>query len=98
MSRSFRGGIKNGYFLLSVKNGWGGDPTPTNFAEKIRQTVFAKALYKGSLFTVRLTIRVEPPPPSSVLGDFFVRLPMYYDYMCSETDFTQEKSHFHPNI
>ena len=27
---------------------------------------------------------------------FGVFLTLDYDYMCSETDFTQEKSHFHP--
>ena len=26
-----------------------------------------------------------------------MRLTLDYDYMCSETDFTREKSHFHPN-
>ena len=27
---------------------------------------------------------------------FWVFLTLDYDYTCSETDFTQEKSHFHP--
>ena len=41
---------------------------------------------------------LSPPP---LYGQFFanffgVFLILDYDYMCSETDFTQEKSHFHP--
>ena len=45
---------------------------------------------------VRLTVSVDLPPP----GQFFVifsgiLLTWCYDYMCSETDFTQEKVNFH---
>ena len=37
---------------------------------------------------VRLTVSVDPPSP---LVDFLgVFLTLYYDYMCSEADFTQE--------
>ena len=44
---------------------------------------------------VRLTVSVDPPPPTlvSVFCDF---LTLYYDEMFSETDFTPETSHFHP--
>ena len=46
---------------------------------------------------VRLTVRVDPPPLQSPFRDFFcVRLTLDYDYMCSEMDFTQGKSHFNP--
>ena len=38
-----------------------------------------------------------PPTHSPYSSWFFcARLTWEYDYMCSETDFTQEKSHFHP--
>ena len=47
-------------------------------------------------FTVRLTVSVDPPPPlRSAFWDFFcVLLTLYYHYVCSETDFTQEKGVF----
>ena len=60
-------------------------------------------LYKGrrqgvrnGYFTVRLTVSVYPPPPYgqlcvNFLGVFFI---LDYDFMCSETDFTQEKAIF----
>ena len=37
------------------------------------------------------------PPLQSTFCDFFLSCVFIveYDYMCSETDFTQEKSHFH---
>ena len=40
----------------------------------------------------------SPPPP---YGHFFVSfvnvlLTLYYDYMCSETDFTPKEGNFHP--
>ena len=46
---------------------------------------------KNGLFTVRLTVRVEPPLPYGQLFVIFsggVRLTLDYDYLCSETDFT----------
>ena len=45
---------------------------------------------------VRLTVSVYPPLPYSQLFviSFCVFFILDYDYMCSETDFTQEKSHF----
>ena len=58
-----------------------------------------EVLKKNGIFTVRLTVRVEPPLPYGQLFVIFsggVRLTLDYDYMCSETDFTQEKSHLHP--
>ena len=53
-------------------------------------------LYQGShkndLLTVRLTVRVAPPPLMvSFLWFLGVRLTSDYEYMCSETNFTQEK-------
>ena len=60
---------------------------------------FRGVIEKNGLFTDRLTVRVDPPPPlpSSFFVHFFgVCLTLDYDYMCSETDLTQEKSHFHP--
>ena len=45
---------------------------------------------------------LTPPPPLpslwSAFGEFFfgVCLSLDYDHICSETDFTQEKGHFHP--
>ena len=54
---------------------------------------------KNGLFTVRLTLRVDPPLPQPYDQLFViflgVCLTLDYDYMCSETDFTQEKSHFY---
>ena len=43
-----------------------------------------------------LTVSVDPPAPNSQLFVIFlgVRLALYYDYICSETDFTQEKVKF----
>ena len=45
---------------------------------------------------VRLTASGYPHPPCGQLCcDFFgVLLTLYYDYVCSETDFTQRKSIF----
>ena len=44
---------------------------------------------------VRLTVSVDPPPKGQLFFIFVgVLLTLYYDYMCSETDFTQEKSIF----
>ena len=45
---------------------------------------------KNGIFTVRLTVRVYPPPPLwSAFREFFgVCLTLDYDYICSETDFT----------
>ena len=37
----------------------------------------------------------KPHTLRSAFRDFFVGLTLYY-YMCSETDFTHEKNHFHP--
>ena len=50
---------------------------------------------------VTLTVRVDTPAPHPPYGQLFViflgvRLAFEYDYMCSETNFTQEKSHFYP--
>ena len=41
-----------------------------------------------------------PPPFTVSFCDFIfgVLLTLYYDYMCSETDFTQEKVNFHATI
>ena len=43
-------------------------------------------------FTVRLTVSVDPPAPlrSAFRDCFGVLLTLYCDYICSETDFTQE--------
>ena len=52
---------------------------------------------KNGYFTVRLTVSVYPPPPYSQLFvnfSFDVFSILDYDSMCSETDFTQEKSIF----
>ena len=55
---------------------------------------------KNEHFTVRLTESVDPRPPflRSAFCDLFlcVLLTLYYDYICSETDFTQEKVNFYP--
>ena len=37
-----------------------------------------------------------PPYGQSFMNFFGVCLTLDYDYMCSETYFTQEKSHYHP--
>ena len=44
-------------------------------------------------FTVRLTVSV-PPPYGQLFVIFFFGVPLtlYYDYKCSEMDFTPEKS------
>ena len=44
---------------------------------------------------------MTPPPPllSAVRDIFFgLLLTLDYNFMCSETDITQEISHFHPTI
>ena len=53
---------------------------------------------KNRLFTVRPTVRVDPPSPlRSAFRDFFgVCLTLDYDYMCSEMDSSQRKSLFNP--
>ena len=45
---------------------------------------------------VSLAIRVKPPPYGQLFVIFFlgVHLTLDYDYMCSETDFTQKKYFF----
>ena len=46
-------------------------------------------------FTVRLIVSVYPPPLQSAFCNFFcVLLTLYYDCMCSEMDFTPEKSNY----
>ena len=45
--------------------------------------------------------RKRLPPPSPPYGQLFVNffgvlLTLYYDYMCSQTDFAQEKGNFRP--
>ena len=71
---------------------FGEGPSTKLISELLRRGV------KNGYFTVRLTISVYPHPPrplESVFLDFFgVLLTLYYDLMCSETDFTQEKSIF----
>ena len=57
---------------------------------------------KKRLVLVRLTVRADPPllAPFTVSFTWFflgVNLTLDYDYMCSETDFTQEKSLFSSN-
>ena len=56
---------------------------------------------KKRLVLVRLTVRADPPSrPLTVSFTWFflgVNLTLDYDYMCSETDFTQEKSLFSSN-
>ena len=52
-------------------------------------TIYRK---KTAYFAVRLIVRVNPPPLRSALSVN----PLDYDYMCSEMDFTQGKSYFHP--
>ena len=49
---------------------------------------------KNGQFTVRLTVSIYPRPPYGQLFVIFlgVLLTLYYDYMCSEMDFTPEKS------
>ena len=51
---------------------------------------------KNGQFTVRLTVSIYPPHPlRSAFCDFLcVFFILDYDSMCSERDFTQEKSHF----
>ena len=60
-------------------------------------TLLGEALKSGYCM-VRLTASGYPHPPCGQLCcDFFgVLLTLYYDYVCSETDFTQEKVNFHP--
>ena len=59
-------------------------------------TLLGEALKSGYCM-VRLTASGYPHPPCGQLCcDFFgVLLTLYYDYVCSETDFTQEKANFH---
>ena len=56
---------------------------------------------KKRLVLVRLTVRADPPSrPLTVSFTWFflgVNLTLDYDYTCSETDFTQEKSLFSSN-
>ena len=49
-------------------------------------------------FPLRVFGKIIPPPPYSHFFVSFVNvlLTLYYDYMCSETDFTQEKVNFYP--
>ena len=52
---------------------------------------------KPGYFAVRQTIRVDPPHCSQIFLIFLgVCLTLDYDYMCSETYVTQERSPFHP--
>ena len=54
---------------------------------------------KNRYSTVRLTVSVDPPLPlrSAFLLIFLcVFFILDCDYVCSETAFTREKSHFHP--
>ena len=63
--------------------------------ERLIAQVFSKfakeSRQKNGYFTVRLTLSVETPPPILPLPFFRVCLTFDYDYMCNETDFTQEK-------
>ena len=43
-----------------------------------------------------MTVRIDPAPFGQLSVIFFVRLALDYDYMCLDTDFTQQKGHFHP--
>ena len=67
--------------------------------EYLRVKVWLRRLVKkNGYFTVRLVVRFDPPTP--LYGQLFViffrvLLTFYYDYMCSETDFTQKKVNFH---
>ena len=52
-------------------------------------------IQKNRYFTVRLTVRVEPPTFPPAYGQLFViifclHLTIDYDFMCPETDFTSE--------
>ena len=42
--------------------------------------------------------RLPHPTYGQLFMIFFVVLILDYDYMCSESDFTQEKRHFHPTF
>ena len=88
------GSLTNSQLFPRIRNGGlngGALPFPS-FTSKIREGV------KNEHFTVRLTVSVYHPPITvSFLWNFFlcVLLTWYYDYVCSETDFTQEKVNFH---
>ena len=80
---------------------WGGlAQPPFNGQPDCKNTVFYD-FSKGSrqkisaYFTVRLTVRVNPRPPAPY-SQFFVFFVFFfildYDSMCSEMDFTLEKS------
>ena len=45
---------------------------------------------RNEYFTVRPTVSVDPSPLRSSYCDFLVFLTLYYDYICSEMNFTQE--------
>ena len=67
---------------------------------KVHQTffviLFRPLVKKNECFTVRLTVSVDLPPYGQLFVNFLgVILTWYYNYMCSETDFTQEKINFH---
>ena len=49
---------------------------------------------KPGYFTVRLTAALTPLR-SAFNASFGLLLTLYYDYMCSKTDFTEEKGNFH---
>ena len=49
-----------------------------------------RVVVKNGLFPVKMTVRVDPPPPYGQLFVIFlgVNLTLEYDYICSETNFT----------
>ena len=53
---------------------------------------------KKRIFYGQADRKHSPPPYGQLFVKFFwgVFFILDYDSMCSETDFTQEKSHFHP--
>ena len=58
------------------------------------QPCLSKTKQEVQFRNIRLTVRVDPPPPYGQLFVIFfgVALTFYYDYMCSEMDLTPEKS------
>ena len=53
-----------------------------------------REVLKNGIFAVWMTVRIDPAPFGQLSVIFFVRLALDYDYMCLDTDFTQQKGHF----
>ena len=52
------------------------------------KSTLIKGSHKNGLFSVRLTVRIDPPPPyRQFFFIFCLWFTLDYDYICSETDF-----------